>query len=134
MKLLKSLSLVLVGLAIFAFSAIEPVDVAGKYGVNEGDSKVELNLLKDGSFTYVDKSDSQNEIAVKGNWKLEKNTISLSGFEATKDIHTKWKIDEDGKAIKSRKGLTYYRLASKANCAPKSCCSKDKAKSCGEKK
>lgn len=134
MKLIKSLGLLFVGVLIFAFSAIEPADVAGKYGDSTTESKVELNLLKDGSFTYVDKSNSEKEIAVKGNWELNKNTISLTGFEATKDIHTSWKLEKDGTAIKSKKGLTYYRLANGKSCAPKACCSKDKAKSCSEKK
>lgn len=122
--------MVVVVMAMFAFSAIESADLVGKYGDKDA-TKMELNLLKDGVFTYSDNSNAEKPVATKGSWSLEKNTITLSDYGDV-EIPNTWKYDEKEGAIKSRKGMTFYRLA---DTKAKSCCaSKGEGKSCGDKK
>lgn len=132
MKLIKNLSFVIVLMTIFSFTVIETSDVIGKYGDKEA-VKMELNLLEKGVFIFSDNSDEASPKAYRGDWSLEKNVITLSNY-GDEAIPNTWKYDEKEGALKSRKGMTFYRLAETGKA--KSCCSSkgDGKKSCGDKK
>jgi hypothetical protein len=130
MKLISKLSMLVVMMAMFSFSFIELSDIAGKYG-DKASTKMEMTLLENGDFTYTDNSNAESPLVVKGKWQLDKMTITLSDYGSA-DIPNQWRFDEKSNALKSRKGMTFYRIA---NEKAKSCCaSKGEGKSCGDKK
>ena len=113
MKKLALLSfLVLFSFAAFAGNPSDKKDWIGTYGVSQNDpAQIELQLLEDGTFSYQDFSDTQNKLKISGNWHVEKGHLILEDEGAASTFHSKWKLD--GNAIKSRKGMTFYRLCRK---------------------
>jgi hypothetical protein len=94
--------------------------ITGTYGVCSceaaGNTQVKLSLNEDLTFHYIDKSDRSNPKDITGKWKLDKNVVRLSATAPGINIHDKWKIDANGLCMKSRKGLTYYRLCNLRDC------------------
>ena len=106
--------IVIVIITLSSFTQVAELDYAGTYGVSENDnSKIELTLNKDKTFTYKDLSNSAKPIDVKGNWEVKNNKIILKDYESECSFHSKWKISKDGKLAESRKGLTFYSLIKK---------------------
>ncbi|MDR9488386.1 DUF5004 domain-containing protein [Salibacter sp.] len=111
MKLLSSFLSIFFLVAIhFSFSIGSEKDVSGTYGGCCVESKVVLVLNEDQTFEYRDHSDVHNKITTSGSWELDDNVIQLTDYDAPQKIHHKWRIEKDGKAIKSRKGFAFYRL------------------------
>ncbi|KAB1065550.1 copper resistance protein NlpE [Salibacter halophilus] len=111
MKLFSSFLSIFFLVAIhFSFNIGSEKDVSGTYGGCCVESKVVLVLNEDQTFEYRDHSDVNNKITTSGSWALDGNVIQLSNYDAPQKIHHKWRVEKNGKAIKSRKGLAFYRL------------------------
>ncbi len=111
MKSIPTLFGIALSLILFSFTPID-YSPTGKYS----SQLVSLDVHADNTFTYIDNSNSANKIAVNGTWKLVNNSIVLDEYESTKKIHSKWNVDKTGIAIKSRKGLAFYRLVKEGSC------------------
>jgi hypothetical protein len=118
MKKLITLALIAISFTTLSFVNIPTEKIAGTYGVcGTNQSTVELKLNADNTFHYIDNSNPKKKINVTGKWSMKKNRIALHGDNAEIKFHNNWKIDEQGIAAKSRKGLAFYRLVNKKNCA-----------------
>ena len=101
-----------------SFVNISTESIAGTYGVcGTNQSTVELKLNADNTFHYIDNSNLKKKINVTGKWSMKKNRIALHGDNAEINFHNNWKIDNQGIAAMSRKGLAFYRLVNKNNCS-----------------
>jgi hypothetical protein len=94
--------------------------VTGGYGVCSGEGiRVEspqLKLNADNTFYYLDSSDPGKKIEVTGTWVNNNGTVILKDYTSPYTFHTKWKMDKNGKCIKSHKGMTFYRLCDTGKC------------------
>jgi hypothetical protein len=63
-------------------------------------------LNEDHSFTYFDKSSGSE---IKGTWSVQKGNVLLHS-EQKLPIKKSWKITGNESCLKSRKGMTFYRL------------------------
>ena len=98
----------------FSFTSNSAVDYAGTYGVSDSDiSQIKLQLNSDMTFSYQDLSESENEIRISGSWTVDKNQVELHSSDSSTYFHTKWKVEKDGSAVKSQKGICFYRLLKK---------------------
>ena len=79
-------------------------------GEINGKTIVELNLSEDHTFKYKDHSVKSKLVGVTGTWSLKNNRIHLKSNTNSPRFHNTWKLNKEGNCIKSRKGLTYYRL------------------------
>ena len=112
MKLLKSLILTSVLFLSLAFKNATQPDFIGTYGISKNyPAKLELNINADMTFTYLDYSDPKNKIESRGTWEVKDNITFLHDQTATFPYRSKWKIEKDGRAVRSRKGIAFYRLA-----------------------
>ncbi len=94
-----------------AFTSLKHNGFNVTYGVAENDpAQIELRLNKDYTFTYQDLSISSEVIKVSGTYQIENNKIRLISNEGEVEFHDIWKISNDNKTAKSRKGLTFYTL------------------------
>jgi len=120
MKVAKTILASLVLLTAISFKDKNPRIVkTGTYGVcncSESKTKVELTLNPDNTFTYHDNSNPKKIIDLKGAWVLEGETIKLKEHKADFRIHDKWILDENGKCLRSRKGLEFTRLCHIKDC------------------
>jgi hypothetical protein len=123
MKTFKILIGILVLATIFSFKTKQKLNikaVAGTYGVCSyqisGKTILSLSLNQDKTFHYIDNTNTKKPIDVTGNYKVINNQIVLKNYKTTYKFHTKWKIDDNNKCIKARKGLTFYRLCNLAEC------------------
>jgi len=83
----------------------------GVYGVSEEDpSHIQLTLKEDKTFSYQDFSDAKNKIQTSGTWVQKGNKIILKSSESQLRFHHVWTLSDNGKQVKSRKGLCYYSL------------------------
>lgn len=98
----------------FAFTNVKNHGLDVTFGFCEYDpSQIELTLKKDYTFTYQDFSISAKKVKVEGTYEIKKNTILLSSTTQEVVYHNKWRISNDKKVAKSRKGLTFYTLKMK---------------------
>lgn len=111
MKYLQSLLGITVAFMLFSFAPIDN-SFTGKYS----STLVSLQINEDHTFQYIDNSNSSNKINVSGTWKMGKNSIYLEGYDSSQKIHSKWNVDNKGVAVKSRKGLSFYRLIKEGSC------------------
>ena len=74
------------------------------------DSKVELTLHPDHTFHYLNASDSNQKVDVKGNWAMNGKKVVLQSDTGDKGFHKNWKFDKSQPCILSRKGLNFIRL------------------------
>jgi hypothetical protein len=94
----------------------------GSYGVCicEGSIAVTMNtellINDDFTFHYIDNSNQNKKIDVKGKWKRKGNIIYLLEYKSNFSIHSKWKIDKNEKCLKSRAGLNFRRLCHINSC------------------
>lgn len=82
---------------------------SGTYG-SADKSGMSLVLNDNETFLFTNYSDKENPIQIKGSWHSNDNEILLVTFEKQKEIATKWELEKDGSAIRSRKNLCWYRL------------------------
>lgn len=109
---LLTLSLLLV-LSSFT-NNVPSIDVAGTYGVSVSDpAQVKLVLCEDSRFYFHDFSNSKRPIVASGLWKQKGRHVALEHHNLDISFHDKWVIEADGKAARSRKGLSFYRLCRK---------------------
>jgi hypothetical protein len=72
---------------------------------------VKLVLSTDHTFLFKDQSNDDNKIEVTGTWKDHNGSIYLKTEDGEEvKFHDKWKVDSDCNCMKSRKGVTFYRL------------------------
>ena len=96
-------------------------DLAGVYGVcycaeaNDEQVSVRLSLFGDMSYHYIDNSSSQ-KLNIRGRWEMKGNSIRLVSEKGTQKFHVSWKAEKKSPCIKSRKGLTFYRLCNVEKC------------------
>lgn len=96
----------------FSFIGAIGKGIEATYGVcNSANSKVELDLMPDFTFRYKDHSDPSNPIDLQGTYSLSRNTIQLNSEDSEVKFHNKWKLSEEGKVVKARMGMSFYRLA-----------------------
>ncbi len=120
MNLLKTTIASLVLLTAIAFSYSHTKIENAEFGVcaNAENSLVNLKLLNDGTFCYKDQSKSTN-----GTWQQTGNKVILEPCNEIKDFRNVWKLEKDNLAIKSRLGMSFYRLVNLEKC--KDCSNKD---------
>jgi hypothetical protein len=112
MKLIKAIILSAFLFSSLAFKSVSEPDFIGTYGISKNyPGKLELKINADKTFTYQDFSDPNNKIEARGTWELEDNKIILQDHTATFPYRSKWKIEKDGRAVRSRKGLEFIRFA-----------------------
>ena len=112
MKVLKPIILATFLIFSFGFKVDREAKYAGVFGVSKNDpSQIELRINPDKTFSFQNFCNPKKKIKTQGNWELKNNTIILTNFTSEHAFHTKWKLEADGKAIKSRKGLNFWRLA-----------------------
>ncbi len=111
-------SMYIVGVAFaLTLSAFSPDEnrVSGTYGVCSHSGMVELEIMPDGTYHYIDRSDQKAPVDVNGTWEARKNRVLLKDNENLR-FHRKWHISSDGTIAKSRKGMAFYRLVNKDKC------------------
>ena len=104
------------GLFLFlsSFTNDSDLNFVGTYGISEDDpAKIELILNTDKTFSYTDFSNRKKKVDVKGTYEVQNNTVFLKDYNSDVSFHTKWKITNNGKVAKSRKGITFYSLLRK---------------------
>lgn len=112
MKITNSIFLAAFLFPVIAFAGEPKPDFIGTYGISKNHPvKFELKINADKTFTYQDYADANNRIDAQGTWELKNNKIILQGQTSTFPYRSKWKIEKDGKAVRSRKGLEFIRLA-----------------------
>lgn len=112
MKILKAIILSAFVFSTFAFTQKEQPDFIGTYGISKNyPVKYELIINADKTFTFQDYSDQKNKIDARGTWEIKNDKILLQDKSDAFPYGTKWKIEKDGKAVRTRKGLEFIRLA-----------------------
>ena len=115
MKSLKKYIVVsmVIGLS-FSFSKVDKEGISQTYRVLEQEpSPVELKLNKDFTFQYTDYAIKEHNAIIRGTYLIKGRNVMLQAENSTIRFHDRWKISEDGNIAKSRKGLSFYRLAAK---------------------
>ena len=100
-------------LALMSFSeALEKQEksIAGTYGFNVGQSRLQLEITEDNTFYFIDETRLDKKVYVKGKWIQKGKTIHLTDYNASHKIPKKWKLDKDYPCIKSRIGLKFIRI------------------------
>lgn len=112
MKLKKTLFLAAFLFPVFAFAGEPEPDFIGTYGISKNHPvKFELKINADKTFSYQDFADPNNKIDAYGTWELKKDRILLKGPNSKFPYQSKWKIEKEGKAVKTRNKLEFIRLA-----------------------
>ena len=97
------------------------IQVSGQYGVcqyekNNIQNYLHLTLKDDHTFQYTDKTNPEKPIETTGKWTLNKNVIVLQDYQSEFPIHSKWKVDKGTNCLKSKRGMTFYRLCNLGAC------------------
>lgn len=112
MNLIRSFIFLALLSPVFSFASEPKPDFIGTYGISKNyPVKFELKINADKTFTYQDHADPNNKIEAQGTWELKNNKIILQGQTSTFPYRSKWQIEKDGKAVRTRKGLEFIRLA-----------------------
>lgn len=99
-----------------------PILLKGAYGNcgcgEEENSEIQNALFLNENQSYLyNQVRSDNKIEkINGTWTMEKGQIVLSNTKNELRIPDRWKIDENGKCIKGRKGLAFFRLCHIESC------------------
>lgn len=105
-----SMAAIAIALSV-AFTSTGNEGIEITYGVSENDpSQIELKLNSNFEFTYRDFSNPDEKIQTSGTYTLDKNTVVLTAENEELKFHDKWRISDDMKTAKSRKGMTFYTL------------------------
>jgi hypothetical protein len=112
MKLIKTILFSAILITTFAFKNAPESEIFGTYGVSKSDpAKIGLTIKEDKTFSYRDYSVMNKIIEVQGTWELKNNKIILQGHTSKFPYGSKWRIEKEGKAVRTRKGLEFIRLA-----------------------
>lgn len=116
MKSLFSLSLVAIIISLSSFTSISDNKntTFEKFGTYLGGgtietSPIQLQLNSDHTYSYMDITNSDKQVQLSGKWEQDGKQIKLTGHEDIK-FHSTWKIDSECACLKSKKGITFYRL------------------------
>lgn len=119
MKLIKfTLSICVLSCAI-AFSYSNTQLKEGEFGVcgiSKEKAQVYLVLNNDGSFFYLDKGNANHAFETEGTWEQIGNKVMLNPCIELKGFRNEWKLEKGNQAIKSRYGLSFYRLGNLGAC------------------
>ena len=111
MKLTRSILFSALLFFTFGFKGATKIEIPGAFGVSKSDAaNLELRLNPDKTFTYAFISGQGKKVTISGNWELKNEAILLKDYTSEIPFHTKWKMEEDGMAIRSKRGLNFYRL------------------------
>lgn len=111
--------------AFLCFSATLPDSThtatfqTGTYGVcgcaDEASSpgKLALTVKEDGTFHYVDGSDTGNPIDQTGAWRMDGRKLVLTAAGSNEQT---WTLDKSDPCLRSRSGLSFVRLCRLAEC------------------
>ena len=81
------------------------------YGITILDSSyLQLTINADSTFIYKDHSNRNNKIDVNGVCQFKGEKIVLVSKNNKTKFHDVWTFEKDKNAVKSRKGLCFYRL------------------------
>ena len=125
MKTLKVLMLVaILGLSMSFINSSKKISFkSGVFGSNSCDCmseeirvKMQLNFKEDNTFTYFDNFNPKRVVDVSGKWEMKGNAIVLSDYSSDYKMPDKWVLNTEGKCIKTRLGLAWYRLCSLKEC------------------
>lgn len=106
-------SILVVGLFLLfaSFHLQESEDFVGTYGNEPHQNKgFSITLNEDHSFVYRDYSFSESPVLCEGTWVVQNGKAFLQELTTQKGMVNTWKLENDGAAIKARKGLCWYRL------------------------
>ncbi|MFY0674849.1 MAG: hypothetical protein JXQ87_15730 [Bacteroidia bacterium] len=67
--------------------------------------------MDDATFSYKDQL-----MNTTGTWKQLGSKVILEPAHETKNFRDIWRLESDNRAIKSRKGISFYRLLNKRLC------------------
>jgi len=105
----KTLTILATVILMSSFSIKNTHQFIGTYGVSASDpAQIKLILNPDHTFYYQDFSISDKKIVTRGNWTVKGNKVVLEDNDIK--FHNVWTFEENGNVVKSRKGLTFYRL------------------------
>ncbi|MEX2595871.1 MAG: hypothetical protein WEC59_02995 [Salibacteraceae bacterium] len=101
---------------LYAFTPAPETKVSGTYGVcKTSEVTVQLVLNEDHSFNYIDKSDRENPVYAEGTWEADGKKIKLN--DSSHNLkRTAWRVEKGSRAVKSRVGLSFYRLGNQKLC------------------
>lgn len=102
----------IMAMALMALSTKAQTNVIKTFGVSPTDpSNIKLVLHADQTFTYQDFSHPTQKVKVSGTYSMRGAQLKLKASSEEKyAFHDRWKMVKKGTSIKSRKGLTFYRL------------------------
>ena len=114
MKRILSVALVALTFTLSSFiSKSDNIPQFEKFGFYVGgpteNPPVSLKINADQTYHFYNNSNVKKPIKVTGTWVQDGNRILLQGNESIK-FHHIWKIDPDCTCLKSKKGMTFYRL------------------------
>jgi hypothetical protein len=111
-KAIKLLAALATVIFISSFSEINSLAPIGTYGVSESNpNQILLKINPDQTFYFQDYSNPDQKIIVKGTWTLKRKNLVLNSDHPEMKFHKVWTLVENGQAVKSRKGFTFYRLS-----------------------
>lgn len=110
---LKTCLICIAAIPLLALPTKAQTNVIKTFGVSQADpSNIKLVLHADQTFTYQDFSHPAQKVKVSGTYTMRGAHLKLKASSAEKyAFHDRWKMVKQETAIKSRKGLTFYRLA-----------------------
>ncbi|MGB0431870.1 MAG: hypothetical protein ACPGLV_15455 [Bacteroidia bacterium] len=113
MNLVKTTLASFVLLTAIAFSYSHTKIESAEFGVcaRMENNAIYLKLKNDATFTYKDQL-----MNTTGTWQQDGSKILLSPKDEIKNFRNVWKLEDDNRAIKSRAGLSFYRLVNKKLC------------------
>ena len=113
MNLVKTTLASIVLLTVIAFSYSHTKIESAEFGVCMADENttVYLKLMDDATFCYKDQMSTTT-----GTWKQEGSKVILEPANETKNFRDVWRLESGNRAIKSRKGISFYRLVNKEMC------------------
>ncbi|MAX79198.1 MAG: hypothetical protein CL843_03375 [Crocinitomicaceae bacterium] len=101
----------------FLYQDKEKQDFSGVYSCScEEANPLTLKINSDNTFIYHDPWNKEGDITITGTWKAKRNVLHLNSDNPELKFHDKWKVVSEGEAVKSRKGMTFYRLVDASKC------------------
>lgn len=82
----------------------------GTYGVIGDHPTLQLKILDDQTFQYIDETTPGIKIDVIGKWSQKDNNIMLENYKSEHKIPNKWKLHKDQPCVKAKQGLKFIRI------------------------
>lgn len=97
-------------LILMSFSNNPESTVVGTYGnPYDGVAGMQLTLNEDHTFVYLNKNDDK-DVRIEGTWTMKGENVVLESTSEKVKFPKVWSFENEGKAAKTRQGLTFYRL------------------------